>query len=164
MIQNTSWIFQQDIVMITIKDNCTTWRTFITWPRPNVMLIIPNYALLKPVDDTQKPTSTHIMLYWKESEVSWSKLQSGRSEWSHWTVISIWLWQLIHGQAQFRDAITVRSTAREVLRPYLLWIPSVIRFRFNGRRSLLQSALRRFILHPLDSYNFKHSRETTWAS
>ena len=29
---------------------------------------------------------------------------------------------------------------------YLLYIPSVIRFRFNGRRSLLQSALRRFIL------------------
>lgn len=48
--------------------------------------------------------------------------------------------------------------ARELLRPYLLWIPSVIRFRFNGRRSLLQSALRRFILHPLDSCNFEHSR------
>lgn len=47
---------------------------------------------------------------------------------------------------------------RELLRPYLLWIPSVIRFRFNGRRSLLQSALRRFILHPLDSCNFEHSR------
>lgn len=32
---------------------------------------------------------------------------------------------------------------------YLLYIPSVIRFRFNGRRSLLQSALRRFILPQL---------------
>lgn len=32
---------------------------------------------------------------------------------------------------------------------YLLYIPSVIRFRFIGRRSLLQSALRRFILLPL---------------
>ncbi len=34
---------------------------------------------------------------------------SGRSEWSHWTVICIWLWQLLNGRAQFRDAITVRS-------------------------------------------------------
>ncbi len=44
--------------MMAIKDNCI--RTFMTWSVLYVILIISYSALLKPMDDTQKPASSHI--------------------------------------------------------------------------------------------------------